>query len=86
MNLIKSGALALEDIKSYDPLQDLQSHSRSMKRTPAETERCVPCPKKELLLISLSVTCPKRRWRSFAIFNGSVNRYEHCVLTDYHLV
>lgn len=43
MNLIKSGALALEDIKGYDPLQDIQSHSKSMKRTPAEKERCVSC-------------------------------------------
>jgi len=77
MNLIKSGALALEDIKDYDPLQDLQSHSRSMKRTAAEQDRCVTDLKKKLSLISLSVSYPNRRWRNFATFNGSVNRYEH---------
>ena len=55
MNLIKSGALALEDIKSYDPLQDLQSHSKSMKRAPAQTERCVAYLKKKLSLMSLQL-------------------------------
>jgi hypothetical protein len=61
MNLIKSGALALEDIKSYDPLQDLQSHSKSMKRTPAEKDRCVTDLKGKLSLISLSASYPNRR-------------------------
>lgn len=42
MNLIKSGAQALEDIKGYDPLQDLQSHSTSMKRVSTQTEGYVP--------------------------------------------
>ena len=86
MNLIKSGALALEDIKSYDPLQDIQSHSKSMKRGPAQPERCVSCLKRGALTNVLSVTYPKRRWRSFAIFNGNVNRYEHSVHINYHHV
>ena len=38
MNLIKSGALAVVD-SSYDFLQDLQSHSKSTKHAPAQTER-----------------------------------------------
>ena len=50
MNLIKSGALALEDIKGYDPLQDIQSHSKSMKRTSAEKERCVSCLEGEAVI------------------------------------
>jgi hypothetical protein len=47
MNLIKSGALSMEDIKGYDPLQDLQSHSKSMKRAPAQMERYISCLKGE---------------------------------------
>jgi len=43
MDLIKSGALALEDIKGYDPVQDLQSHSKSMKSALAQKERCASC-------------------------------------------
>jgi hypothetical protein len=86
MNLIKSGAQALEDIKGYDPLQDLQSHSKSMKRTPAQSERCVSCIRREAITNILSASYPKRRWRNSAMFNGSVNRYEHCVFTNYHSV
>jgi hypothetical protein len=50
MNLIKSGALALEDIKGYDPLQDLQSHSKSMKLAPTQKERCVACLEAEAII------------------------------------
>jgi hypothetical protein len=48
MNLIKSGELAPVDTK-YDPLQDLQSHSKSMKRASGETERYVPCLEGEVI-------------------------------------